>query len=309
MIFPLLQVEAVNEGVTQSPIDFGSFDIGSLIWNPFVMLLLTVLGVGALLFIILLIVRRAYNRSGRARRAFGMSIICIRVPKLVKKEDESDKSQQQIQEKIAVMETVFGTLGSLKAEKGILSWIFGREDHFAFEIVAHKEKISFYAAVPSEYRNFIEEQIHAQYPDAQIDDVPDYNLFKPTGVILGSYFKLRRESAFPIKTYRKLESDPLNSITNALSKVKGDDGAAIQFVVRSARGTWRKEGIRMAQEGLGAVGSLGLDALPADLVDLEPAAAGHPAGARRVPRAGDRGDHVDGRAGVDRLDGGAGARR
>ena len=247
MIFPLLQVDAVNEGLTQSPIDFGSFDVGSLIWNPVVMLLLTVLGVGALLFIVLLIVRRTYNRSGRARRAFGMSIIRIRVPKLVKKEDQGDKSQQQIQEKIAVMETIFGTLGSLTAEKGILSWLFGREDHFTFEVVAHKDKISFYAAMPSGYRNFIEEQVHAQYPDAQIDDVPDYNIFKPSGVIMGSYFKLRRESAFPIKTYRKLESDPLNSITNALSKVKGDDGAAIQFVVRCAKPKWRKEGIRIAR--------------------------------------------------------------
>ncbi|MFA6235544.1 MAG: type IV secretion system DNA-binding domain-containing protein, partial [Bacteroidota bacterium] len=41
--------------------------------------------------------------------------------------------------------------------------------------------------------------------------------------------------------------DPLNSITNAMSKVTGEDGVAIQFVLRSARGKWRKEGIRIAR--------------------------------------------------------------
>ena len=237
MIPMFFQMEIVEEGAVGAP-----FDFGAVLTNPLVILVITLLGVGALVAIVLFIVRTAYNRSGRASRAFNMAIINVKVPKITKKEDEGEKSQQQIQEKIAVMETVFGTLGALKSEKGVMSWLFGTENHFTFEIVAHKDKISFYIAMPADYRNFFEEQIHAQFPDAQIEDVPDYNIFTPNGVVMGSYFKLRRESAFPIKTYRKLDADPLNSITNALSKITGDDGAAIQFVIRSARPKWRKEG-------------------------------------------------------------------
>ncbi|MFH1078448.1 MAG: type IV secretion system DNA-binding domain-containing protein [Patescibacteria group bacterium] len=223
------------------------FDLGDFIQSPYVAIALIALGIAAVLVIVLFATRSAYNRSGRAKATFAMSIIRVRVPKLTKKEDKDDKSQQQIQEKIAVMETIFGTLGALKGERGIMSWVLGRSDHFAFEIVVHHDKISFFAAVPGPYRNFIEEQVHAQYPDAEIEDVPDYNIFMPTGIVMGSYLKLRRENAFPIKTYRKLDSDPLNSLTNALSKVTGEDGAAIQFVVRPARPKWRTEGVHIAR--------------------------------------------------------------
>ncbi|MCI0479663.1 hypothetical protein L0Y59_03905, partial [Candidatus Uhrbacteria bacterium] len=224
-----------------------TFTLGAFLANPFVTLFLVLLGLAAAVAVVLVAVRAAYNRSGRAKTSFGMTVLKIRVPKLVKKEDEAEKSQQQIQEKIAVMETIFSTIGSLRAERGLMPWIFGRSDHYSFEIVSHRDKVSFFVAVPSDFRDFIEEQVHAQYPDADIEDVPDYNIFTPTGIVLGSYLKLRRENAFPIKTYRKLESDPLNSVTNALSKVTGEDGAAVQFVVRSARRSWRKEGLRIAR--------------------------------------------------------------
>jgi len=241
-MLPLLQIELLDGETAAMPLD-----VGSVMYSPFVTGGLVVLGIAAAIVTIIFAVRTAYNRSGRAKASFGMTILKIRVPKLVKKEDESEKSQQQIQEKIAVMETIFGTLGALKGERGIIQWLLGRSDHFSFEIVSHHDRISFYVATPTSYRNFIEEQVHAQYSDAEIEEVPDYNIFMPTGIVMGSYLKLRRESAFPIKTYRKLESDPLNSLTNALSKVTGEDGAAIQFVIRSARPQWRRDGLRIAQ--------------------------------------------------------------
>lgn len=229
--------------------DAGSmFDIGSLLSEPLVLLILTLLGIVFLIAILLSSIRALYNRRGRAALAFSMKVLLVRVPKETKKEDiEQSKSTQQIQEMISVMETIFSTLGSLAAERGFDKWLFGRSDHFSFEIVSHQNKISFYVAVPEKYQQFIEEQIHAQYPNASIEDVPDYNMFSPTGVVVGSYLKLRRKTAFPIKTYRKLESDPLNSLTNALSKISDQDGAAVQFVVRSAHRGWRSEGIRIAK--------------------------------------------------------------
>lgn len=226
-----------------APVSFASF------LNDPIVLSAIVFGSLVIVFtVIAFSIKAVFNRRGRAKVAFGMRVLLVRVPKEIKKEDvEQSKSTQQIQELISVMETIFSTIGSLPAERGIEAWLFGRKDHFAFEIVAHNGKISFYVSVPARSRQFIEEQIHAQYPHAQIDDVPDYNLFAATGVILGSYLKFRRSSVFPIKSYRKLESDPLNSLTNALSKIDDTDGAAVQFVVRSAKRTWRNEGIRIAR--------------------------------------------------------------
>lgn len=225
------------------------FSFADLLSEPAVLAALIALGAIITMVAALFVVRGMFIRRGRAKVAFGMSVLLVRVPKETKKEDvEGSKSTQQIQELISVMETIYSTLGSLTAQKGFVPWLVGREDNFSFEIVAYQAKISFYVAIPTRFRQFIEEQIHAQFPNAQIEDVPDYNMFSPTGVIMGSYLKLRRSSVFPIKSYRKLESDPLNSITNAMSKVDDADGAAVQFVVRSARRAWRREGVRIARE-------------------------------------------------------------
>ena len=76
----------------------------------------------------------------------------------------------------------------------------------------------------------------------------DYNIFKPKGVIRGGYIVQRRHYLFPIKTFRKLEVDPLETLTNSLAKVAAGDGAAVQYVCRSAKGSWRKKGSRVAVE-------------------------------------------------------------
>lgn len=216
--------------------------------HPVFQILFLVIGIA---FLITLIISgiRWYFRSGSRIKTSGFRVLKISVPKESKKSGSGDDTgTQKIQEMISVMETIFSTIGSLRAERGFKAWLFGRRDHFSFEIVSERRKIKFYAAVPVIMHHFLEEQVHAQYPDASIEESPDYNVFSPNGIILGSYVTLRRPSAFPIKTYQKLESDPLNSITNALSKLQEEEGAAIQIVTRSAKAAWRNRGLRIARE-------------------------------------------------------------
>lgn len=223
-------------------------DISSILTHPFAIMLYAIVILFFFGLVLLLLFRRRMHQGTASRTSFDLKVLLIRVPKELNAEDnKEDKSQQQIQEMIGSMETVFATLGGLKAQKGFKAWLKGRSDLFTFEIVAHGDKISFYVTVPTYLHAFVEEQIHAQYPNAQIDEVPDYNIFSPTGVILGSYLKLRRPNHFPIKTYRKLESDSMNALTNALSKVEAKDGVAIQYICRSAPKVWRTEGLRIAR--------------------------------------------------------------
>lgn len=245
MILPLLifQLDA-GIGLNPTPVlDTSSFLSFGLILGVVV----TLAALLALAFVAVGL-RNLFLRRGRFHTAFGMRVLAVRVPKELRDEDaKEEKTQTQIQELIGAMETVFATIGSLKAEGGWKALLMGRSDHLSFEIIAHRGKISFYVAVPDRWRTFLEEQIHAQYPHAEIEDVPDYNLFSSRGVILGSYLRLRRPNHFPIKTYRKLETDSMNSLTNALSKIADTDGAAIQYVVRSAAKGWRAEGVRIAR--------------------------------------------------------------
>lgn len=261
MLTPLLQIDIY------APESTGGIDIVTpAFFSPQLMTALIALAIGGAAVIgAVLLLRWFFRKRASAKVTFDMVVLQVRVPKETKKGEGERGSAEQIQQQISFMETIFSTLGSLRAQRGAGTWLQGRSDAFSFEIVRQGEKIAFYVAVPSSFQAFTEEQIQAQYPHAEIEAVPDYNIFTPTGVILGSYLRLRRPSVFPIKSYKKLENDPLNSLTNTLAKLEETDGAAIQYIVRSADKSWRAEGIRIAramQQGkkLSEVGGKGIAA-------------------------------------------------
>ncbi|MDP3245250.1 MAG: type IV secretion system DNA-binding domain-containing protein [bacterium] len=204
---------------------------------------------GAMLLIF--VARFFLKKWYRVHLGFKKVILLVSLPKEAaekKGEAERKKSLQELQENIAVAQTLFSAVGGLHAERGFRPWFLGRADSFSFEIVAEKGLISFYVAAPPKYRDFIEQEIHALYPHANITETKDYNIFSPRGVIQGGYLTLRRHHLYPLKTFKKLEVDPLESLTNSLAKVAASDGAAIQYVVRSAKAGWRKKGIKVAIE-------------------------------------------------------------
>ncbi|MFA5358801.1 MAG: DUF87 domain-containing protein [Patescibacteria group bacterium] len=201
-------------------------------------------------FIILLFIRYYFYRREKVPAAFRKVILLITLPKESLKQEKGHEreTQQSIAEEISLGEMLAGSIGGLKAQKGLRYWLFGRTDHVALEIVAHDGFISFYAAVPSYLQQYFEQQIHAHYPEAFIEIKEDYNIFSPQGVIRAAYLKFRREFFFPIKTYKKMENDPLESLTNAMGKLADNEGAVIQVIVRSSRPSWHKVGSRVVSE-------------------------------------------------------------
>ncbi|MFH0779680.1 MAG: type IV secretion system DNA-binding domain-containing protein [Parcubacteria group bacterium] len=219
----------------------------TILSNPMITMGLGIIFLIFLFVIGLNILRYHLVHRGGVNEAFRKKLLLITVPK--EKPDEKTGTNitlQQTQEKIGVMETFFSTIAGMKAEKGFKAWLLGRQDVFALEILCHEGKISFYIAMPEKYRQYVEEQIHAQFSNAYVEEVFDYNLFKPQSIVAGKMLELGREYFFPIKTYKKFETDPLNSITNVLSKVNEKDGAAIQIIIRSAHRSWHDLGARVA---------------------------------------------------------------
>jgi hypothetical protein len=199
--------------------------------------------------ILVTVALRLLSRRYLLYRSFRNVVLMITVPKEAgEKGDASkrDKTTNEIRESISATEGIFKSIGSLPAQRGLKAMILGRDDNFSFEIVAQDGLVTFYASVPRESRDYVEQQIHANLPLAQIEEVADYNIFPVKGVILGTRLGFRRESYLPIINYKKLESDPLNALTNALAKVEKGEGAVIQLVVRSARHEWRNKGIKIA---------------------------------------------------------------
>lgn len=200
--------------------------------------------VGITVLITLLIRRGKHKRSLQGGHEF--AVLLVLVPK---ESGEKESQQRPLQEQIAPAEVLFSILGGMHSEKGLRTAFSGRKDHFALEIVALKGQISFYVVVPREQQQFFEEQVHAQYPTAQFEEVDDYNAFSPTGIAVGTELAFLRPSALPIRTYRKSEGDPLNALTNTLSRLADNEAGIIQFLLRPARQQWHNQSSKLI-EGL-----------------------------------------------------------
>ncbi len=187
----------------------------------------------------------------KVQKSFSMKLLKIRVPKFSSTK-ESENSQgvhlQEIQEKIAIAENLYSTLGGIKSQKGLKKLFGQRDDHFSFEIVLKSGLIYFYIGTPEDKINYLKERIQAVYPDAEIEPVDDYNIFTPNGKAIGSCITLKENYIFPIKTYKKIEMDPLDSLINSLTKISKEDSAVIQIIARSAAKSWHKRAFKFTKK-------------------------------------------------------------
>lgn len=193
--------------------------------------------IGATVFGVLLILNVIRLLLAR-RRYFSHQVFLVRLPKEKPNSDNKETGVNQMKEEIAKGETIFSAIGGLKAQRGFLHWLTGRTDQFSFEIVASHNRISFYVAAPKDSARYLEQQIHAHYPEAVIEEMEDYNVFSLKGQLAAGYLRTAKSFVFPIKTYQKMDVDPLNSLINVLSKLDKDESLAIQYTVRSAKGSW-----------------------------------------------------------------------
>lgn len=207
----------------------------------------------AVLIGLIFLARAIFQAKNHEGKAFHRTIILIKVPKEKKSDSTQNQSGNeqnitQTREYIAIADTMFSAIAGLKADKGFSKWFFGRNDHLSFEIVVKDAKISFYVAIPDKWKDFVEQQIHAQYPHAEISVETDYNLFKPQSHIMAASLFLKSRSAFPLKTFKKMDADPLLSILNPLSKISENEGALVQYIIRPATSKWRKQGVHMIRD-------------------------------------------------------------
>ena len=111
-------------------------------------------------------------------------------------------------------------------------------DYFTLEIAEQNSNshVVFYASVPATKADLFEKQVLATFPKGRIIEKPDdYNIFTEGGAHVGSVAKLSAHNAFPIRTYDKLEADPMLALLSAFSKLKDQgEGAAIQLVIAPA---------------------------------------------------------------------------
>jgi hypothetical protein len=211
-------------------------------------IILIILGVIILvgLFVGLVILAKKRNLF-RRKQQLNMRALKISMPKQ-QKEDEERKDPKEL---IGVMEPLFSSIQHLYVHK-LKEKMWNGQPTVSFEIVARDGEVFFYIVCPEQFLQSMEQQVHAQYPSAQIEPATDYDIFSEKGGYSAvAAVSFLRQRIFPIRSYKQLENDPLNALTNSLSKV-GQGKAAIQILLQPTDQVWQKgieEALHNVQQG------------------------------------------------------------
>ncbi len=164
------------------------------------------------------------------------------------KDNSEDKEKYQRDEEkkllIGIAEQLFTTLSGISHT----NWFWQPKEYISFEIACTDKKISFYINCPRKLQELIEKQVQAQYPHAFIEEIKGYNPFPETGEIEATELRLTKPYMYPFRTYKSMETDPLNALTNAMSKLSDGDGAVIQMILYPAGDHWQHRPRHMALE-------------------------------------------------------------
>ncbi|MEX2209420.1 MAG: type IV secretion system DNA-binding domain-containing protein [Patescibacteria group bacterium] len=159
-------------------------------------------------------------------------------------------------------EQMFAALHGLHRDSRARFFEGSVQEHIGFEIVSQKGRINFYVYAPASQKSFVEGQIYAQYPKAEIVKTKDY--VQPDELkgkrVAGTELRLTRRDVYPIKTFENFEDvDPLSGITAVLSDLGEDEEVWVQVLARPADDRWHKRGEaelkRLSGEGGGGAGS------------------------------------------------------
>ena len=211
-------------------------------------ILLISLGVAIVVAAVFKFIRYKMNLE----RSFSMVFLEVKVPKKESKEDREVEGEQFSQSKDfkeisgGIMTQFFESLHSLYTRE----WykIFTSQDFLSFEYAVLDSQIHFFIVCPYNLLPLVEKQITAFFPDVYVEQVDDYNIFRPNSKVTSAYIVPTKSSLFPIKTFTRMEADPLNGIVNSLSKIGKDDGAAIQIMIRPKKDGWQTKGRKRASD-------------------------------------------------------------
>lgn len=191
------------------------------------------------------------RNKANLERSFNMVFLEVKIPKKESKDDRDVESEQFNNRDFkeasgGVMMQFLESLYSIYAKEW--SGFFKGQDFLSFEYVVLDSMVHFFVVCPRDLQSVVEKQLTAFYSDAYIEQVEDYNIFKPNSEVVSCYMVPTQPYWLPIKTYQKMNVDPLNGIVNSLSKIDGDEGAAVQIMVRPIKDGWQSKGRGVAND-------------------------------------------------------------
>lgn len=165
---------------------------------------------------------------------------------------------QDIEKSPQLMESLYtGMAGVLTTYNVLEEFVDGKFTyHFSLELVSNGGAMHYYIHTPKNFRNLVEAHLYAQYPDIEIQEVPDYVSDVPPIVpnkdwdLWGTDFELVGPEPVPIKTYRSFEEDvtgnmidPLAGLIETMGKLGPNQYIWMQWIATPIHEGWKKEGL------------------------------------------------------------------
>ena len=178
-------------------------------------------------------------------------ILEIRVPResadQIQKEYGSAGSKES-KESLSVGEQIYSIMSEYgKASAG--SWLKKDFERFSLEMVIIDQQISFWLVCREQIAEVMEKQLISVYPKAHITRLGKTSFFKPESKVYAQEMILSTTQALPFKTYKLIDNDPLNSLTNALSGLEKEESASIQLILTPIKnGDWQTKIQKFALE-------------------------------------------------------------
>jgi hypothetical protein len=244
----LSSVEAVKDPSLSTVSGSANNSIFSGLFNfllPLIYLGLAFLIVFSLTRLILNYVRNKNIEKLKLKKWSNSTIMEISVPKETVEQvqkDQGNSAQKDSKDSLAIGEQVFDILSNFTVKNKFLPWLKGEYISFSFEIVNIDQEIRFWIVSDKKYSSIIEKQIIAIYSKAHIEYINETKFFKDKMVAHAEELDLDNIFELPIKTYKLIDNDPLNNITNALTNIRKEQSCAIQLIVEPVNNkNWQKK--------------------------------------------------------------------
>lgn len=155
---------------------------------------------------------------------------------------------REIEKGPKMMENIFtGLTGVLTTYNTFDEYLKGAfwHDRFSVELVGEEGKTRFIIRAQKKYRNLVEAQVYAQYPDAEVLEIPDYTENFPKIIpnkgwdLWGTDFEFVAKDPLPIRTYDKFEEsvtgemlDPMSALTEVIGTLGPGQHIWLQYILQ-----------------------------------------------------------------------------
>jgi len=208
----------------------------------------------AILLIAFFVFKNTKYWKKQMERSLKMVPLLITIPRDAGSKDyqaQNRDNRDMMREVVSVVESFYSNLNVLYNKYKLVKNLFVGSPHVVLEIVAKDREIFFYIAVPFAFLDLVEKSLSAQYPECNIERAEEHNIFNASwGIenVSGGELRASNSFFFPFRTYQELDSEPLEALTSSLSKLEDGEGAAIQILIRPAKGSIVKKVNNIARE-------------------------------------------------------------